>query len=45
MLLGQFSELKKAMSTYALTKEQYWEKCQNLKFRLLETLNKHAYTL
>jgi hypothetical protein len=45
MLLGQFSELKKAMSTYALTKEQYWEKCQNLKFRLLETLNRYAYEL
>lgn len=45
LLISQFNELKRGLNTYALTKEQFWEKCQNLKFRLLETGNKYAYTL
>ncbi|MFN0215539.1 MAG: SIR2 family protein [Saprospiraceae bacterium] len=45
MLLSQFNDLKTASSNYALTKEQFWDKSQNLKFRLLETMDKHAYAL
>ena len=45
MLLSQFNDLKTASSNYALTKEQFWEKSQNLKFRLLETMDQHAYAL
>ena len=45
MLISQFNELKRGLNTYALTKEQFWDKCQHLKFRLLDTLNKYAYTL
>lgn len=45
MLISQFNELKRGLNTYALTKEQFWDKCQHLKFRLLDTLDKYAYTL
>lgn len=45
MLISQFSELKKGINTYGLTKEQFWEKSQALKFRLLETLNKFVYQI
>lgn len=45
MLVSQFYELKSGQANYALTKEQFWEKSQNLKFRLLESIHNHAYVL
>lgn len=43
LLLSQFNELNKAKNNYDLTKELFWEKSQNLKYRLLETMDKYAY--
>jgi hypothetical protein len=45
ILLSQYHELKTAQQQYDLTNEQFWEKSQNLKFRLLNTLEKYAYAL
>jgi len=45
MLLSQFRELKEAKQQYALTNEQFWEKAQNLKYRLLSILDQHVYAL
>lgn len=45
LLLSQFYELKTGLNNYSLTKEQFWEKSQNLKFRLLEIMDTHAYAL
>jgi len=45
LLLSQFHELKTALTDYALTKEDFWGKSQNLKSRLLGIMDKYAYAL